>query len=85
MIAIRRGTMPRRAERTLARAAAELHYRVTWYRPGACWLVRLGDDIQGRYADKEHALLDAVDAAADARKAGRDAEVWDQSTAERVF
>ena len=43
------------------------------------WVVLLGDDLYGEYADKEQALLDAVDAAQDARDRGQEAEVWDQA------
>jgi len=40
------------------------------------WIVRLDDTVYGDYLDKEQALLDAVDAAHDARSSGREAEVW---------
>jgi hypothetical protein len=47
----------------------------------------LGDAIYGAYLDKEQALLDAVDAARDALRSGREAQVWvrDRSSAARVF
>ena len=47
------------------------------------WVVLLGDNLYGEYADKEQALLDAVDAARDARDRGQEAEVWDQAA--RIF
>jgi len=49
------------------------------------WVVRIDDRIYGDYLDKEQALLDAIDAAKDAREAGGEAQVWDQSTAARVY
>jgi hypothetical protein len=51
------------------------------------WVVRLGNSFYGAYLDKEHALLDAVDAAQDTAQAGYQAEVWikDRSTTARVF
>jgi hypothetical protein len=50
-------------------------------------VVTIGDSIYGDYLDREQALLDAVDAARDARQAGCDAQVWisDQSTAARIL
>jgi len=51
------------------------------------WAVTLDGAIYGAYLDKEQALLDAVDAARDAVRSGRLAQVWvrDRSTAVRVF
>jgi hypothetical protein len=51
------------------------------------WIVRLGESVYGSYLDKEQALLDAVEAARDARQAGREAEVWlrDRSDAARIL
>mgnify|MGYP006951349918 CR=1 FL=1 len=43
------------------------------------WVVLLGEHLYGEYADKDQALLDAIDAAQDARESGREAEVWDQA------
>ena len=43
------------------------------------WVVLLGDGFYGEYADKDQALLDAIDAAQDARESGQEAEVWDQA------
>jgi len=40
------------------------------------WIVRLDNSLYGAYLDKEQALLDAVDAAQDARQSGREAQVW---------
>ena len=41
------------------------------------WIVLVGDRRYGEYLDKEEAVLDAIDAAQEARAAGSDAEVWD--------
>ena len=51
------------------------------------WIVRLDNTVYGAYLDKEQALLDAVDAARDARECGREAQVWvrDRASAARVF
>lgn len=51
------------------------------------WIVRLDDAEYGAYLDKEQAVLDAVDAAHDARETGRDAEVWlhEQTSAARIL
>jgi hypothetical protein len=51
------------------------------------WIVRLGDVLYGSYIDREQALLDAVDAASDARQCGREAQVWirDRVSAARIF
>jgi hypothetical protein len=51
------------------------------------WVVRVGDRFYGAYLDKEQALLDAVDAAQDAKQAGYEAQVWlkDRSAPARVF
>jgi len=40
------------------------------------WIVRLDNATYGAYLDKEQALLDAVDAAHDAMRRGRQAQVW---------
>jgi hypothetical protein len=47
------------------------------------WIVLVGDQRYGEYLDKEEAVLDAIDAAQEARAAGGDAEVWD--AASRVY
>jgi len=64
-----------------------MEFQVCRQEHDASWIVRLGDDVYGSYLDKEQALLDAVDAAKDARQCGRDAEVWLQERAEaaRIF
>ena len=51
------------------------------------WVVRLGKATYGTYLDKEQALLDAVEAAHDARQTGRDAQVWlhEQASAARIL
>ena len=64
---------------------AELKFRVSWNGPGANWIVRLGDAHYGAYLTEEQALLDAVDAAGDARAKGDDAHVWDATMAARIF
>lgn len=53
----------------------------------ARWIVRLDDAEYGAYLDKEQAVLDAVDAAHDARETGRDAQVWlhDHASAARIL
>ena len=47
------------------------------------WIVLVEDQRYGEYLDKEEAVLDAIDAAQEARAAGGDAEVWD--AASRVY
>jgi hypothetical protein len=54
---------------------AELRFHVSWNRPGANWVVRLGDEHYGAYLTKELALLDAADAAGDAQAKGHAAHV----------
>src|SRR5687768_6900800 len=54
---------------------AEMKFQVCWNRPGANWVVRLGGDHYGAYLTKEHAILDAIDAATDAKADGHDAHV----------
>ena len=51
------------------------------------WIVQLDDTPYGAYLDKEQALLDAVDAAKDARQTGREAHVFlrEHAVAARVF
>jgi hypothetical protein len=49
------------------------------------WVVLLDDSFYGAYADKDDALLDAVEAATDARDRGSEAEVWDQIKAVRLY
>jgi len=51
------------------------------------WVVRLDNATYGAYLDKEQALLDAVDAAKDARHLGRDAQVFlrEHAVAARIF
>jgi hypothetical protein len=51
------------------------------------WVVRLDDTTYGAYLDKEQALLDAVDAARDARQGGREAQVFlrEHTVAARIF
>jgi hypothetical protein len=53
----------------------------------ARWIVRLDDTEYGAYLDKEQAVLDAVEAAHDARETGRDAQVWvhEQASAARIL
>jgi hypothetical protein len=56
-------------------------------REDVCWVVQLDDVPYGAYLDKEQALLDAVDAAKDARQTGREAQVFlrEHVVAARVF
>ena len=51
------------------------------------WIVRLDNTTYGAYLDKEQAMLDAVDAARDARQAGHEARVFlrDRSDEARIF
>ena len=64
---------------------AEFKFRVSWNNASANWIVRLGDEHYGAYLTKEQALLDAVDAAGEARTNGDDAHVWDATKAARIF
>jgi hypothetical protein len=41
------------------------------------WVVLVGNRLYGRYLDREQAVLDAIDAAEDARRGGRVAQVID--------
>ena len=49
------------------------------------WVVLLEERPYGEYADRQEALLDAVEAATDVREAGQQVEVWDQISAVRVY
>jgi hypothetical protein len=51
------------------------------------WVVRLDNTTYGAYLDKEQALLDAVEAARDARQIGHEAYVFlrEQEADARVF
>jgi hypothetical protein len=51
------------------------------------WIVRLNDTVYGDYLDKEQALLDAIDAARDARQSGYEARVLlrEWKVAARIF
>lgn len=51
------------------------------------WIVRLGTALYGSYLDREQALLDALDAARDARDCGHEVEVWvrDRTSSARVL
>jgi len=53
----------------------DLVYHVRWHRPGAHWVVRLGNEPYGAYLTKELALLDATEAASEARENGHSAHV----------
>ena len=50
---------------------ASMEFR--WNRPGANWVVRLGEELCSAYLTKEQALLDALDAAGEAQTKGHDA------------
>jgi hypothetical protein len=54
-------------------------FRVSRQGAATRWVVLLGDRLYGEYADKDQALMDAIDAAQDARESGQEAEVWDQT------
>jgi hypothetical protein len=41
------------------------------------WVVRVEERLYGEYLDKDDAVLDAIEAAHDARATGCEAEVWD--------
>ena len=60
-------------------------FRVCRQRTPERWVVLLEGLLYGEYLDKEQALLDAVEAATDARGAGHEAEVWDELNAVRVY
>ena len=60
-----------------------MDFRVCWNRPGANWVVRLGEEHYGAYLTKEQALLDALDAAGEAQTKGHEAHVWDATA--RLF
>ncbi|HEX3882989.1 MAG TPA: hypothetical protein VHW66_10045 [Stellaceae bacterium] len=64
-----------------------MEFQVCQQGQDAHWVVRLDDAEYGDYLDKEAALLDAVDAAHDARQTGREAEVWlhEQTNAARIL
>ena len=49
------------------------------------WVILLEGRLYGEYLDKEQALLDAIEAATDARGAGHEAAVWDELNAVRVY
>ena len=51
----------------------------------ARWMVLLEGQLYGEYTDQNQALLDAIEAAKDAREVGQEAEVWDQARAARVY
>jgi hypothetical protein len=53
-------------------ALANLRLHVSWNRPGANWVVRIGDEHYGAYLTKELALLDAADVAGEAQAKGHD-------------
>ncbi len=64
-----------------------MEFEVCRHGRGDRWIVRLGGAVYGSYLDREQALLDAVDAASDARQSGREAQVWvrDRASMARVF
>jgi hypothetical protein len=51
------------------------------------WIVRLDNTTYGAYLDKEQAMLDALEAARDARQAGHEARVFlrDRSDEAQIF
>jgi hypothetical protein len=52
-------------------------FRVCQIGSPARWSVLVGDQPYGDYLDEGQAVIDATEAAAEARQAGRSAEVWD--------
>ena len=64
---------------------ATLEFRVKWNMPRCNWSVQLGHAHYGEYLTKEQAVLDAIDAARDARTRGHLASVWDADTSTTVF
>jgi len=60
-------------------------FRVCRRRAPDRWVVLLEERLYGEYLDKEQALLDAVEAATEARGSGHEAEVWDELNAVRVY
>lgn len=63
----------------------KLEFRVCWHRPGACWLVRLGDEVRGDYRSEKQAVACAIRAAVEAGQAGHDAQVWDEAMLARLY
>ena len=49
------------------------------------WMVLVEDQRYGEYLDKEEAVLDAIEAASDARACGNEAGVWDQTQTSRLY
>lgn len=49
------------------------------------WLVRIFRNVYGEYIEKKQARSDALEAAAEARQLGHEAEVWDRSTGGRLL
>jgi hypothetical protein len=62
----------------------KMEFRVAWHRPGACWLVRMDDEVCGYYRSRTEAVAAATGAARGAQEAGADAQVWDD-IAGRVY
>lgn len=58
-------------------------FRVRRYGREPRWRVLVENRVYGEYLDRECAVLDAIEAVKDAREAGANAEVWDQSV--RVY
>jgi uncharacterized protein (DUF2126 family) len=54
---------------------ADLRFHVSWNRPGASWVVRIGDELYGAYLTKELAVLDAADVADEAQAKGHNVQV----------
>jgi hypothetical protein len=52
---------------------------------GGRWLVRLAENGYAEHANQEEARRAAFDLAAEARQFGRDVEVWDRLTGERLL
>ena len=51
----------------------------------ARWVELVEGKFYGEYVDKGQAVLDAIEAATEARETGQVAEVWDQAGGVRVY
>ena len=52
-------------------------FRISRTDSSARWTVLVEGHPYGDYLDKDEAVMDAIDAAQEAREAGRTAEVWE--------
>jgi hypothetical protein len=65
------------ADGSKANAMSCLKFEVHQTGRGRDWVVLVGGKLYGRYLSREEAVLDAFDAAEDARRSGRAAEVFE--------